>query len=102
MDIKSAIEHLNEILSDDSRWKQCEECKNEHVQLKEWLEELQQYHKIGTIDEYRTVMEKRIEKMVICETEDDREYEDYICPNCKTICKSKNCHYCGQALKWGD
>ena len=50
---------------------------------------------------------------VICETEDDREYEDYICPNCKVILqqrrkgattvnifKFKHCHECGQSLDW--
>ena len=55
----------------------------------------------------------KVSQKVICETEDDREFEDYICPNCKvilqqrrkgatavTIFKFKHCHECGQLLNW--
>lgn len=61
MDIKSAIEHFNEILFDDSG-KECEQCKNECIQLKEWLEQLQEYHQIGTVEECRAAREKQIPK----------------------------------------
>lgn len=40
MDLKEAIAHLDEVLSDDDKWNGCEECKQEHIQLKKWLEEL--------------------------------------------------------------
>lgn len=32
-----------------------------------------------------TSLEKRIPQKIIFNSEDDREYEDYICPNCKDI-----------------
>lgn len=56
---------------------------------------------------------KQIPQKIIFNSEDDREYEDYICPNCKdilqqrrkgataiTIYRFKYCHNCGQALDW--
>lgn len=42
MTLDEAIEHLNDILKDDRKW-DCEKCKNEHVQLREWLLELKKY-----------------------------------------------------------
>lgn len=60
-------------------------------------------------------LEKKIPKKIILNSEDDRENEDYICPNCKdilqkhrkgatriTIYKYKFCHRCGQALDWSE
>lgn len=58
-------------------------------------------------------LEKEIPKRIKEQTEDDRQFIDYVCPNCKntlqqkmkgatrtTIYKYKYCHYCGQALEW--
>ena len=58
-------------------------------------------------------LEKQVKKPIIIETEIDREFEDYICPNCKNILQQKLkcsktqmvykyifCHHCGQALGW--
>lgn len=52
---------------------------------------------------------------VLIETEDDRNFEDYVCPSCKytlqqrakgairiSIFKYKYCHNCGQKLDWSD
>lgn len=39
MTLSEAIEHLNDVLQPDNSW-ECEECKNEHIQLREWLLEL--------------------------------------------------------------
>ena len=39
MELKEAIEHIDELLSKDNL--DCEECKNEHRQLRSWLAELQ-------------------------------------------------------------
>ena len=63
----------------------------------------------------KSALEKQIPKKVIKQTEDDREFIDYICPNCKTtlqqkykqakrmtIYKYKHCIECGQALDWSD
>ena len=37
--LEEAIEHLDEVLADNTRdW--CEECRKEHEQLREWLIEL--------------------------------------------------------------
>lgn len=60
-------------------------------------------------------LEKQIPKKIIENTETDREFIDYVCPNCKitlqqkmkqakliTIYKYKHCIECGQALDWGD
>ncbi len=58
-------------------------------------------------------VKKQIPEEVVTDTEDDREFEDYICPNCKnilqqrmkgatriTVYKYKYCPNCGKALKW--
>ena len=60
-------------------------------------------------------LEKQIPKKIIENTETDREFIDYVCPNCKTtlqqknkqakritIYKYKHCIDCGQLLDWGD
>lgn len=43
MELTDAIQHLKESLADTTHKWGCEECKQEHEQLLEWLEE---YHKI--------------------------------------------------------
>ena len=58
-------------------------------------------------------LEKQIQKHIEEQTEDDRQFIDYVCPNCKTtlqqkmkgatrttIFKYKYCHWCGQCLEW--
>ena len=40
MNLEEAINHLKEALADENKDWSCEECKNEHIQLLEWLEEL--------------------------------------------------------------
>ena len=60
-------------------------------------------------------LEKQIPKHIEEQTEDDRKFIDYVCPNCKTtlqqkmkgatrttIYKYKHCIFCGQALDWSD
>lgn len=60
-------------------------------------------------------LEKQMPKHIEEQTEDDREFIDYVCPNCKTtlqqklkgatrttIYKYKHCIFCGQALDWSD
>ena len=39
MDLQSAIQHLKESLTDPTHKWGCEECKQEHEQLLEWLED---------------------------------------------------------------
>ena len=38
--LEEAIQHLKDSLSDDSRKWSCEQCRHEHEQLLEWLEDL--------------------------------------------------------------
>lgn len=60
-------------------------------------------------------LEKQIPKHIEEQTEEDREFIDYVCPNCKTtlqqkmkgatrttIYKYKHCIFCGQSLDWND
>lgn len=60
-------------------------------------------------------VQKQIPHKIIFNSEDDREYEDCICPNCKDILqqrrkgatriiiyKYKFCHNCGQMLDWSE
>ena len=41
MTLEEAIEQLDELISNDEF--SCEECKQEHIQLRLWLEELKEY-----------------------------------------------------------
>ena len=43
MELKEAISHLDDIIR-NKEW-DCEECKLEHIQLREYLAELQEYRK---------------------------------------------------------
>ena len=62
-----------------------------------------------------SALDKQIPKHIEEQTEKDREFIDYVCPNCKTtlqqkmkgatrttIYKYKHCIFCGQALDWSD
>ena len=53
MTIFEAIKHCKD------RAKKCDECGREHRQLQEWMEELLQYREIGTIEEFKKLMEKQ-------------------------------------------
>ncbi|RHB42031.1 hypothetical protein DW886_15865 [Enterocloster aldenensis] len=44
MNLNEAIEHLDDILSED-RWNECVLCKKEHEQLRNWLIELKELRK---------------------------------------------------------
>lgn len=44
MNLNEAIEHLDDILSED-RWNECVLCKKEHEQLRDWLIELKELRK---------------------------------------------------------
>ncbi|MBR2180535.1 MAG: hypothetical protein IJ949_01450 [Oscillospiraceae bacterium] len=60
-------------------------------------------------------LDMQIPKRIEQQTEEDREFIDYVCPNCKTtlqqkmkgatrttIYKYKHCIFCGQSLDWSD
>lgn len=76
------------------------------------LEEVQQYRKIGTVDECREAVEKQTAKKPM-----PIDYEKYIdiidnakflrgafwCPNCRHVVYSGSfCKDCGQKLDWSD
>ena len=48
------------VVENDKKNDECVECAKEHEQLAEWLEELQKYRAIGTAEECREAVERRI------------------------------------------
>lgn len=77
------------------------------------LELLAEYEEIGTLDECQKGVEAQTRQKIIFSSERYREYEDFICPNCKHALQTRRkginllyklnfCYQCGQALDWGD
>lgn len=100
MDVNAAIKNIYEILSSDVQYDESIEYQLTTDDV-EWLETA------------KDALQKQVPISIIEETEDDREFIDYVCPNCKTalqqkhkqarqttIYKYKHCIECGQALKW--
>lgn len=78
---------------DDDIKMNCLNCAEGHEQLTKWLEELKEYHKIGTLEECRAAVELIKPKSRII-----REGKYYCC-NCGRFAKtSGHCSYCGQNL----
>lgn len=48
MTLQEAIEHCKEVASGATEQGKCAECADDHRQLAEWLEELQQYRKYAS------------------------------------------------------
>lgn len=48
MDLDSAIQHLKESLADPTHKWGCEECKQEHEQLLEWLEDYKRLQSVSS------------------------------------------------------
>lgn len=100
-------------LSVQSEQEVCEECDiygNCHTDCKDVavaaikaLEEIQQYRKIGTVEECRKAVEKQKPKKVI---DRDLDFGYYTCPSCGTTISfmedgyksHKFCLNCGQAI----
>ena len=51
MTLDEAIEHLEESLADKNKWIDCDECKKEHIQLRDWLNELKWYREKYAVNE---------------------------------------------------
>ena len=69
-----------------------------------YLEELQAYRAIGTIDEFKTLKEKNEPKKVeYAPTDDTCLYSEYVCPNCYIRLPNFKQEYCkcGQKLDFG-
>lgn len=129
MTIEEAIKHAENIYRQEDEKSDCKECAEQHKQLAEWMEELQQYRAIGTVDyineailltkadetllsEYKAIgtieeCRKAREKEKIKELKVYGECEDakLICPSCGEDlfdlidCGFSNCPYCGQAVE---
>lgn len=48
MDLESAIQHLKESIADPTHKWGCEECKQEHEQLLEWLEDYKRLQSVSS------------------------------------------------------
>lgn len=55
------------VVENDKENDECVECAKEHEQLAEWLEELQKYRTIGTVEECREAIERQTEKSPVIE-----------------------------------
>ena len=88
------------------------DCKDVAVVAIKALEEIQQYRKIGTVEECRKAVEKQKAKK--CDVTKDNFRIYYKCPTCNHCLrveynhgswmgkKSKNCSKCGQAIQWNE
>lgn len=112
MTIQEAINHAKEVAERnrkqyincpadrrDIEHQTCEMCAEEHEQLSEWLEELQQYQAIGTVEECQEARERQIGKKLIYNSDGGVD-KDWICPACGKFCNPyfKYCQNCGQAI----
>lgn len=72
-------------------------CAQQHEQLAKWLEEIQQYRVIGTVEECREARErqraKKKELKIYC------DFKIYECPICGYEPIGEYCHNCGQRLE---
>ena len=78
---------------------------NEALEIaKQALEEIQQYRKIGTVEECREAVEKQKAKKFVKD-----KYHHNCCPNCGWIVSGEggygeefcpHCENCGQAIQW--
>lgn len=83
----------------------CHNCDHKDEYIEELEYSIEEYEKIGTVDECRTARERIIPKKP---AEDKDKY--YCCPNCgRYVFYNEffngdvlHCEICGQALKWGD
>lgn len=85
----------------------CLECANQHNQLAEWLEELQKYKQIGTLEEVREAMERqRAKRPKNVKTEGYRYTDTYRCQTCGGNFSGTGiadyCYHCGQKLDWSE
>ena len=79
-------------------------CKEVAIVAISALKEIQQYRKIGTVEECREAREKQAQKVL--KFYGDGEEGLLLCPNCDgdlwdlMDCGFDFCPYCGQAIQW--
>lgn len=104
--LQKAIEEekeLYEIMKDRYEKLGVESCRDrveEHGLNIKWLEEIQQYRAIGTIEEFNDLKEKNTKKRFnIFESHGMRQF---VCGYCdRPILTTDNyCSFCGQKLDW--
>ena len=117
MNYQEAIEHARDVAKkkyaegmlchanpNDEELDGCIECARDHEQLAEWLEELQKYKQIGTLEEVREVMERQQAKKAANIRDDKLKF--CTCPSCGrriTDVEGGNyCQNCGQGLSRSD
>ena len=73
----------------------------------EALKEVQEYRKIGTVEECRAAVEQQIPKRpTLCKSDEQttRYTADYRCPKCNGMFTGTGianyCYHCGQRLDW--
>lgn len=107
MKLKEAIVHCDEIIK---KMDKCE-CRKEHEELKEFLEELQEYEDTGLTPEQILELKERdtAKAPKICK---NKHSDAYTCPNCALALINKDetgwfcgkhykfCPDCGQRIKW--
>lgn len=77
-------------------------CKEVAIVAVSALKEVQQYRKVGTVEEFRKAVEKQKPKKP---EEIDKEYGYFICGNCGTAIYASDEHYClncGQKIQWDE
>ena len=94
------------ITDKNSKCKFLEEDYSANKMAIQALEEIQEYHKIGTVDECRAAVEKQVPTKP---REIDMEYNYFVCDRCgegiyfsDEFKSHKYCLNCGQKLDWSD
>lgn len=84
----------------------CHNCDHKDDYIEELEAEVEEYRKIGTLEECRAAVEKQKAKKPI---EPDEEYGTFKCPSCGGLIFTedrfethKYCLLCGQRLDWSD
>lgn len=115
MTIKEAISHAKEVAERnrnqykncpadrrDIEHQTCEACAEQHEQLADWLEELQQYRAICTVEECRAALENRRAKKPSIGNDNGRKRKCCSVCGCFYSPTSKYCPKCGQAILYED
>lgn len=124
MDYQEAIKHCKEVARKNrennvrntivipNHWISSAHCAEEYEQLAKWLEELQEYKQLGTLEEIENALNKQIPKSP---TYDGDGYapdgtfvwDEWICPRCGTRYEVEYeehdyCPNCGQHIDWSE
>ena len=85
----------------------CIKCAEQHEQLADWIEELQQYRAIGTVEECQEARKRRNgKKVTLSHNGCVKDKRKAFCPNCGLVIHGKRmigyCSCCGQKLDWSE